>query len=511
MLSSHRKAKPHRSVKAILGRISLFANLAAEHMNDLAAASRRASFERNEAIYRAGDSVDEMYFLLSGQVKLALSSSQGQEKVINVAEPGLSFGEAELFGGRRCLTSAVAIMPSQVLCIAGENIRRVLTTDPELAMRVMRLLAQRQLELENELAARYFRTGSQRLLDYFVKLAGPTRDTVGETPVTLRTTKLLLASRFDIKPETLSRALRDLAEAGLIAAEGNQVRLMNAPIAHYLAHEDPARGSALAADPCPLRATQTARRAGAPLYDMHSRDKGSRSFCDEINRAGRQRMLSQRMVKSWLMLEHRVLPRPARQVLRQSIDLFDRQLAQLEYSAGSAQSHAARAELAELWRPYKTLLTAEPNRKTAHALYGMSEEVLHAAHTLTMSFEKADGTRKGRLLNLAGRQRMLSQRMAKFFLFQHSGIQASRCRKELRDAGEEFSAALVKLASATRDKPDIAAELEGVAEHWNSLRSVIATRDESNFATSARKVFTTSESLLQRMDMAVELYARLPG
>jgi hypothetical protein len=221
-------------------------------------------------------------------------------------------------------------------------------------------------------------------------------------------------------------------------------------------------------------------------------------------------MLSQRMIKSWLMLEHRVLPRPARQVLRQSIDLFDRQLMQLEDSASSAQSDAARAELADLWRPYKTLLTAEPTRKSAHALYGMSEEVLHAAHKLTLSFEKADGTRKGKLLNLAGRQRMLSQRMAKFFLFQYSGIQTSKCRKELQDASGEFSAALIKLASATKDKPDIAAELEGVAKHWNSLHSVITTRSDSNFATSARKVFTASENLLQRMDTAVDLYAKLP-
>ena len=504
MLSTQRTAKAHRNAKAILGRIPLFATLAAGDLNDLAAASRNAGFERNQTIYRAGDSVDEMYFLLSGQVKLALSSSEGQEKVINVVEPGLSFGEAELFGGRRCLTTAVAIMPSQVLCIAGEDIRRIMATDPKLAMRVIRLLAQRQLELENELAARYFRSGSQRLLDYFVKLAGPTRDTVGETQVTLRTTKLLLASRFDMKPETLSRALRDLTEAGLIAADGNQVRLMNAPIAHYLAHEDPARGNVLAAG------AEATHRAATPLYDLHSQDQGSRSFCDEINRAGRQRMLSQRMIKSWLMLEHRVLPRPARQVLRQSIDLFDRQLMQLEDSASSAQSDAARAELADLWRPYKTLLTAEPTRKSAHALYGMSEEVLHAAHRLTLSFEKADGTRKGKLLNLAGRQRMLSQRMAKFFLFQYSGIQTSKCRKELQDASGEFSAALIKLASATKDKPDIAAELEGVAKHWNSLHSVITTRSDSNFATSARKVFTASENLLQRMDTAVDLYAKLP-
>lgn len=503
-------AKP-RNVKAILRRIPLFANLAPEHLGDLVAASRRAGLARNQTIYRAGDSVDQMYFLLSGQVKLTLSSTRGHEKVINVAEPGRSFGEAELFGGQHCLTTATTIMPSQILCIAGDDIRRIMTTDPQFALRLVQLLAQRQLELENELAARYFRTGSQRLLDYFVRLAGPARGTAGETPVTLRTTKHLLASRFDMKPETLSRALRDLTEAGLIAADGGEVRLMNAKIEHYLAHEDPVRGSVLAADRCPPRPLEAARRAPAAAAGMHGRGSDARSFCDEINRAGRQRMLSQRMVKSWLMLEQRVLPRPARQVLRQSIELFDRQLRELEGPASSVKSCTARTELAELWRPYKLLLNAEPSRRTAHALYSINEEVLMAAHKLTLSFEKADGTRKGRLLNLAGRQRMLSQRMAKLFLFQQAGIQVARSRTELQDVREEFSTALVKLAATAQDKPAIAAELEGVAEHWTNLQSAMTTRIDTNCLTSARKVFTASESLLQRMDVAVELYAGLPG
>ncbi len=500
----------HRNVKAILRRIPLFAGLMPEHLGNLVTASRSASFKRNQAVYRAGDFVDEMYFLLSGQIKLALSSTQGQEKVINVVEPGRSFGEAELFGGYSCLATAMAIMPSQLLCIAGEEIRRIMTADPQFVLRLTRLLAQRQRELENEQAARYFRTGSQRLLDHFVKLAGPSRATEGETQITLNTTKHLLASRFDMKPETLSRALRDLTESGLIAADGGQVTLINARITHYLAHEDPVRGSLLAADRCQSRERATARRAGTATPGPRSRGGADRSFCDEINRAGRQRMLSQRMVKSWLMLQQRVLPRPAQRVLRQSIELFDRQLMELESPADTAKSSAARAELAEVWRPYRILLDSEPSRKNAHALYDMNEEVLKAAHALTVSFEKADGTHKGKLVNQAGRQRMLSQRIAKFFLFQHAGIQVARCRTELEEVSEEFSTALIDLGAATRDKPAIAAELEVVAEQWHSLQSAITTRD-SNLMASARKVFTTSENLLQRMDTAVELYARLPG
>lgn len=500
----------HRNVKAILRKIPLFAGLMPEHLGNLVAASRSASCERNQAIYRAGDSADEMYFLLSGQIKLARSSTQGQEKVINVVEPGQSFGEAELFGGYNYLTTAMATMPSQLLCIVGDEVRRIMTTDPQFALLLIRLLAQRQMELENELAARYFRTGSQRLLDHFVKLAGPSRATEGETQITLNTTKHLLASRFDMKPETLSRALRDLTEAGLIAADGCQVKLINARIAHYLAHEDLGRGSVLAADRCVPRAGEATRRAGASTSCLRNRSSDTRSFCDEINRAGRQRMLSQRMVKSWLMLQQRVLPRPARMVLRQSIELFDRQLIELESPANRAKSSAARAELAEVWRPYKILLDSEPSRKNAHALYAMNEEVLKAAHALTVSFEKADGTHKGKLVNQAGRQRMLSQRIAKFFLFQHAGIQVARCRTELEEVSEEFSTTLADLSSTTRDKPAIAAELEGVAEQWHSLQSAITTRD-SNLIASARKVFTTSESLLLRMDTAVELYARLPG
>ena len=50
---------------------------------------------------------------------------------------------------------------------------------------------------------------------------------------------------------------------------------------------------------------------------------------DAINKAGRQRMLSQRMGKAWLALVQDVEPATARQVLDKSMSLFDRQLVEL--------------------------------------------------------------------------------------------------------------------------------------------------------------------------------------
>ena len=50
---------------------------------------------------------------------------------------------------------------------------------------------------------------------------------------------------------------------------------------------------------------------------------------DAINKAGRQRMLSQRASKAYLALVQKVEPRSAQQVLDRSVALFERQLGEL--------------------------------------------------------------------------------------------------------------------------------------------------------------------------------------
>lgn len=503
-----------RNLRKALGELPLFADLAPEHLAALALAARSAIYMKDQAVYRAGEPVGELYVLLSGQVTLSLSSNRGNEKIIEVVEAGQSFGEAELFADNPRVVAAVAAKPSQVLGIRREGLSEAMALDPRIALRLMGTLARRQVELEADLAARHFCSGSRRLLDYVLELAGPNRDLVGETTVILPVSKHVLASRFDMQPETLSRSLRDLSEAGLIAVDRCHIRLRNSTIARYLDDQlssQPVHFPSLLRPPR-LAGNGCARAASAPAASAaRSRTGDFRVYCDSINMAGRQRMLSQRMAKSWLMLERGLLARQSRLVLTQSMALFERQLRELDNKAGDTESLAASAELAVLWPRYRALLELDPCREVARELFAINEDVLDAAQRLTLSFEHADGTRRGRLVNLAGRERMLSQRVPKFFMFRHMGIKVAKCRSEIEEASEEFSANLASLTAAARDKAPILGELESVAEHWNALQSSVAIRIGMDFAPAARKVFTASENLLERMDAAVDLYARLPA
>lgn len=505
--------KCSRNPRKALGESFLFARLAPEHLAELARASRSTLYHKGQLIYRTGDPVSELYILLSGQVTLALSCNRGNEKVIDVVEPGCCFGEAELFGVETYRVSATAVVPALVLGIGRESLFRVMAADPRISLRLMEVLAERQIEMEAEFATRRFCSNGQRLLDYMLRLAGPKRDLVGETTVTLNTSKKVLASRFDMKPETLSRTLRDLTAAGLIAVDGSAIRLRNTSIARYL--DDEALPQALNF-PGMRRAQRSVAGSGArlapavPTAPVLIRPE-VRSCCDSINMAGRQRMLSQRMAKSWLMLERRLLCRESRFVLKQSVKLFDRQLEDLDRRVISDETAAAFAELAALWPDYRALLEADPCHETALQLFDITEDVLQAAQRLTLSFEHADGTPKGMLVNMAGRERMLSQRMAKLFMFQHLGINAAECRQELGTMREEFSAALDELIAGARSQPALLEELESVAEQWKVLRATMTIGGAPQFAPAARRVFTSSETLLRHMDSAVDLYVRLPA
>lgn len=499
------------NIRKILRELPLFSGTAPRHLGELARASRCVTFQKDQTIYRAGDAANKIYLLLSGQVKVALLGNRGNEKVIDVIEAGETFAEAELFGAHPYRASALAVKPSRVLSIGGEKLGHAMATDSDIALRIMRKLAKRQMEMEAELAANHYCSSSQRLLSYLLSLADPSHEHAEETVVTLTVSKQLLASRLDMQPESLSRILRNLFKSGLIKVERRRIRLNNFRIASYLENESFMQPIILPERPWPprpgrLRPTGIVSRSGTEM-----RNGGSSSFGDSINKAGRQRMLSQRLAKSWLMLERGILSRRAQVILKQSVDLFDSQLKELEETAKSAEGGAASTELMVLWKPYRALLESKPSCKNASQLFSMNEAVLGTAQALTLTFEDADGTPHGKLINLAGRQRMLSQRMAKFFMFRRMGIEVRKCRSELEIANEEFSNALGVLASATQGQPRIAAELEQVAEHWRRLQSALTRTAEEDFGATACKVCTISERLLWRMDAAVELYMGLPA
>jgi hypothetical protein len=238
-----------------------------------------------------------------------------------------------------------------------------------------------------------------------------------------------------------------------------------------------------------------------------------RDLNDAINKAGRQRMLSQRCAKAYLALGQTVRSEQADKVLADSMALFDRQLVELRAFAPSPEIKATYGELDAAWSAYKSsLVGAAPSKSGGDAVVSASNRVLQLAHQGTVQLETASGKPVGKLVNIAGRQRMLSQRMAAMYLSASWGVQADASAKALTAARGEFVQAHATLKSAPETTPAIRAELDLAEQQYsffdNALKllkpGVVDPRQQAD-------VFTTSERILQVMDGATGQYARLAG
>ena len=499
-----------------LSTLPLFAGLPPAPLRDLARSSYTALYQRDDTIFRAGEVAQVLYVVLSGHIKRAMPTFDGNEKVLDVVSPGQIFGEAELLGERAYASYAVAAAPALLLCIGGDGLRRAIGQDAQLALRILAALAHRQYDMECDSVARRVRTGCQRVLDYLLQLAGKRFSPTGETVLSLPVSKQLVAARIGITTETLSRALRELSDSGLILVDGRYICLQNTPIARHLADAQ-AELPAVAGEPdkgrrsAPLAAVT--RRPVPALAPESGAAPGRRtlSLCSAINIAGRQRMLSQRMANYWVMLGQGVRPKQARNHLDTSILQFEGQMAELAALHVSTKARAAREELQAAWLPYRALLACTPDRSGAALIFEQSEKMLAAAHELTQALADAADTPTGRVIGFAGRQRMLSQRMAKFFLFRQWGVNPDRCCAELQHACEEFGTTLGELFETPLGSPLIRTELTRVSRQWRLFQAVLATSEEHDDKAAATMVVSASERILERCDTTVSLYEKLDG
>lgn len=229
---------------------------------------------------------------------------------------------------------------------------------------------------------------------------------------------------------------------------------------------------------------------------------------DAINTAGRQRMLSQRLSKAWLARVQQTGGAQALQVMQRSIEVFERQLNELQAYAPSPSIRNTYAELDSAWLSFREqLLNAPASRSGAQALLQADGRVLALAHQGTQQLEALATRSAGRWVNLAGRQRMLSQRMAKFYFAAAWQVDVPTARQEIKLARQEFVTAAKALSQAPETTQRIAEELTLAEGQWVFFDA--ALQAEAISPKQLTEVFVSSENLLAVMDRVTRLYAAL--
>lgn len=229
--------------------------------------------------------------------------------------------------------------------------------------------------------------------------------------------------------------------------------------------------------------------------DALADDKGT------INIAGQQRMLSQRIVKSYSQIGLNVLPERSRFQLDEAVLAFEDNLKQLSAAATTDATRSSLEALVELWKPMRDTASGRVDIGQARKLDLQAESVLQAADRLTLELQETAASPEGRWVNLAGRQRMLSQRLVKAYMLRQWGIESANLRQQMESAANEFSGALNTL-QRLQNSPALRTELESLAVQWGWMQASLA----SEGAVSYRLILAEgSDSVLDLADRVTEL------
>ena len=257
-----------------------------------------------------------------------------------------------------------------------------------------------------------------------------------------------------------------------------------------------------------LHAAQAAE-SGANTRLEPARAPSSLDTTAAVELAGRQRALSQRMTKGYLMIGQGVSPDFGRTILDESRRQFEAQLGVLRAYQPNAMVGEALSSLEAQWKRYQVLLDAAPSRHGAEAMYDANEALMQSAHRTTLAYERVSGAPTDHLINLAGRQRMLSQRMAKFFFYRTWGIRDGAAEMELDNARAHFTAVFIQLRASPLASPAVRIKVEQLEREWEPYKAaLLASRDPAGMRPYGMPVATLSEKILAGTEDLVALMIR---
>ena len=233
---------------------------------------------------------------------------------------------------------------------------------------------------------------------------------------------------------------------------------------------------------------------------------------DAVNRAGQLRMLSQRYVMA--MALRSVARGRSEDTLAQVAQRINDNLARLALLPEGAHAPmlaATKAASAALLAPtFDANGVALDACRTAQLALAddQAETLLACADALTSALQAVDGQPHLRIVNLSGRQRMLSQRLAKQALLAGMlpGPQAAAQATAALQTVREFEAALVDLEQAPLSTDGIRAGLARARGQWQRLLDALRQGDGPDRMAAQATLGRESESLLQSFDALTSLY-----
>jgi hypothetical protein len=239
-----------------------------------------------------------------------------------------------------------------------------------------------------------------------------------------------------------------------------------------------------------------------------------------INLAGKQRMLTQKMSKEAFFIAKGIDVEANTANLKKTAALFDKTLKGLVDGDSSLnlpktenkEILAQLQKVADLWAPFKANIdkisagSAGLGAETLEAISKENVPLLKNMNAAVQMYAKASSSNlnpaMAKKINVAGRQRMLTQKMTKELLLIANGIDVDASKANIKKTAALFDETLNNLTENCKN-PEIKAQFEVVKKSWAEYAPIINGTDTTDGAL--KKAETLNMTLLKESNKAVKM------
>lgn len=221
-----------------------------------------------------------------------------------------------------------------------------------------------------------------------------------------------------------------------------------------------------------------------------------------VDVAGKQRMFTQRMLKDYTMIGMDNSFGNSKDDLKKIVGEFEDHLESLYDYTKNPEIKKSTKKTKELWIFIKKILEQKPKKKYVAKLQDSLDELLKLSDTTTHLFAKDTGKEAGEIVDISGRQRMLSQRMASLYLLKVWGVNDDKFKEKMSSAMRLFKSSLEKLQKSNLNTEEITNLLSKVEKSFIFFE--VMSGSKSAFIPAL--IYKKSNDILKNMDSVTKLY-----
>jgi CRP/FNR family transcriptional regulator len=214
-------------IKKVLSDFTLFRELNDFELTKITDIAIARDWKKQSHVFLQGDPLETVYFIYDGKIKIYKSDVNGKEQIVAIMKKGEMFPHVGFFRKGDYPAYAEVLESSKLIAVPISQFETVLLENPELCIKVFRVLGEKIVDLQNRLEEQILNNTYEQIIKLLIRIAQKHGREKGDGTILLKSefTNKDLANMIGTTRETISRTLTKMKKDELIEVddEGNMI------------------------------------------------------------------------------------------------------------------------------------------------------------------------------------------------------------------------------------------------------------------------------------------------